>query len=165
MRGRRRWAPCAGTSRMLKDAVLPGSMVWRGCGVFAGEMDMSAGSPSVAVASALPRRPRPGPKPVQRSGARRGRRRRPSRRHRYRSRLRRSTRHAARARPTPRPEPRPRYTTIQSYRYPYGAPLGLANKHLLALYPQTALELADTDRKTVTTFDAFPHFRDFRRML
>ena len=47
------WAPCAGTSRMLKDAVLSGSMVWRGCGVFAGEMDMSAGSPSVAVASAF----------------------------------------------------------------------------------------------------------------
>jgi hypothetical protein len=38
---------------MLKDAVLSGSMVWRGCGVFAGEMDMSAGSPSVAVASAF----------------------------------------------------------------------------------------------------------------
>ena len=47
------WAPCAGTSRMLKDAVLPGSMLWRGCGVLAGEMDMSAGSPSVAVASAF----------------------------------------------------------------------------------------------------------------
>ena len=47
------WAPCAGTSSMLKDAVLPGSMVWRGCGVFAGEIDISAGSPSVAVASAF----------------------------------------------------------------------------------------------------------------
>ena len=46
-----------------------------------------------------------------------------------------------------------------------GRPLGLANKHLLALYPQTALELAGTDRKTVTTFDAFPRFRDFCRML
>ena len=46
-----------------------------------------------------------------------------------------------------------------------GRPLGLANKHLLALYPQTAPELADTDRKTVTTFAAFPRFRDFRRML
>ena len=46
-----------------------------------------------------------------------------------------------------------------------GRPLGLANKHLLALYPQTALELAGTDRKTITTFDAFPRFRDFRRML
>ena len=46
-----------------------------------------------------------------------------------------------------------------------GRPLGLANKHLLALYPQTARGLAGTDRKTITTFDAFPRFRDFHRML
>ena len=46
-----------------------------------------------------------------------------------------------------------------------GRPLGLANKHLLALYPQTARRLAGTDRKTITTFDAFPRFRDFHRML
>ena len=46
-----------------------------------------------------------------------------------------------------------------------GRPLGLANKRLLALYPQTARRLAGTDRKTITTFDAFPRFRDFHRML
>ena len=46
-----------------------------------------------------------------------------------------------------------------------GRPLGLANKHLLALYPQMTRELAGTDRKSVTTFEAFPRFRDFRRML
>ena len=46
-----------------------------------------------------------------------------------------------------------------------GRPLGLANKHLLALYPQMTRELAGTDRKSVTTFEAFPRFRDFHRML
>ena len=46
-----------------------------------------------------------------------------------------------------------------------GRPLGLANKHLLVLYPQTARRLAGTDRKTITTFDAFPRFRAFHRML
>ena len=108
------WAPCEGTSRMLKDAVLPGSMLWRGCGILAGEMDMSAGSPSVAVASALASSASawaPACSKVRGSAASEAA-----------SRPRRSTRHTARARPTPRPEPRPRYTTIQSYRYPYGAP-------------------------------------------
>ena len=46
-----------------------------------------------------------------------------------------------------------------------GRPLSLANKHLPALYPQMARELAGTDRKSVTTFDAFPRFRDFHQML
>ena len=142
MRGRWRWAPCAGTSRMLKDAVLPG----RWCGAVAGSLPAKwtcrLAHPAWPWHRPLPRRPRPGPRPVQRSGARRGRRRRPSRRHRYRSRLRRSTRHAARLVPLlvrSLALAIPPFKVIDIHT---GRPLGLANKHLLALYPQTALELA-----------------------
>ena len=47
----------------------------------------------------------------------------------------------------------------------YGVFCLISNKHLLALYPQTARELAGADTKTVPTFDGFPRFRDFHRML
>ena len=123
-------------------------MVWRGCGVLAGEIDMSAGSPSVAVASALASSASAWAQACSKvrgsTGSRVGVRvRRRSSVCRVHIGPRRSTssRDVGSSHTSSGASPSLYHHSKLSISI-RGAPLGLANKHLLALYPQTARRLA-----------------------